>query len=1075
MHHETQKYCSVHHLSAAIMLLVVLCPLLSRAQGVDVWQQATLYRDEWGTPHIFADNPFAMAYVFGYAQAEDHAEHILLSYRMANGQLAAVLGEAWADSDAFSLKMGHARLAEQALAVADPVTVSLCEGFSAGINAWLLDNENSVPAWTDGVRPQDVLAYWHAFLMSMAPFELPDVYHRVPAYSSANAWAVSAARSVEGYPTLVINPHQNNNSYFQWYEAHLVMGDMNVYGTTLRGLPVLLQGHNDYLGWALTPNWPDFADMFIEAYEPPPRNANDPRFNANEASPEDAMLLYYMASSVPYHVRTNAGFETRYVPAIISDRGPIFENATHGLNSWYIGGFTDFGGLRQMVEMARAPNLPSFWAAVSMHQIPCFNIVYADRGNNIFYLYNTKTGIRVSPSANTDQNPNDPTLTQDWRVPVNANLSAMAWREVIPQANLPSILNPPSGYIQSCGTPPWTVTEPSPLDSSLWPQWLIADQNTYRAARVRQLLNTGKRSFRDHQSMLFDVLVPAALDMVPAILNAAETRKDRVSNAHPDFWKGIEVLRNWNYIAETNSTGMTFYHLWWNFARTRAAQHFPTEAVFYDAVLANVPGAQDIILRAVEEAANSLRNDYGDLQVPWGNVHRIRCGNREAPMPGAQSGDPIFIAGDYVLNQGKLTANYSYGFAMVTQFGDMPESVSLLPFGISKNPTSPHFSDQMDLMLGRRFKRVRFDTNDILRNADRALGKNITLMPLGVSGALTLHSPSVIYARLKTVTEAPEPLPRKYVPFSLFISPERTPSSAQVQVDLSVHIPEELCNSAVFSSLALYRLEPGLSWHLVEMQRMDAAARVIYAQDPQIARWYVVLGPADAMPQDMQPTGVGMLEAYESDTNPAGLDALLMQHEPQSAVVSSGNRKFKMERLDGVSTDNQIPPSAQKAPEEKPDYAPSSLSEIPGMHFGPDARPETEEPKQNKGRIFHIERLDGTKGSDTAMPADAPEGETTPVPAEPPAEIVASPVMDTPVTPEEPVPAPEPTTEPEDKKVLKENIERQKERPPLPDIIPQDPGFVFGPDSSKKIEAPQEKPAGRIFNIERLDSNTPAE
>ena len=222
----------------------------------------------------------------------------------------------------------------------------------------------------------------------------------------------------------------------------------------------------------------------------------------------------------------------------------------------------------------------------------------------------------------------------------------MAWREVIPQANLPSILNPPSGYIQSCGNPPWTVTEPSPLDSSLWPQWLIADQNTYRAARVRQLLNTGKRSFRDHQSMLFDVLVPAALDMVPAILNAAETRKDRVSNAHPDFWKGIEVLRNWNYIAETNSTGMTFYHLWWNFARTRAAQHFPTEAVFYDAVLANVPGAQDIILRAVEEAANSLRNDYGDLQVPWGNVHRIRCGNREAPMPGAQSGDPIFIAGD---------------------------------------------------------------------------------------------------------------------------------------------------------------------------------------------------------------------------------------------------------------------------------------------------------------------------------------------------------------------------------------------------------------------------------------------
>ncbi|HDP35838.1 MAG TPA: penicillin acylase family protein, partial [Candidatus Hydrogenedentes bacterium] len=773
----TSRYC------AWALMIVMACP--AYAQGMDVWRDATLYRDEWGTPHVYAENPFALAYVFGYAQAEDHAEHILLAYRMANGKLAAVLGEKYADSDAFSLKLGHARLAEQALAVADPVTLALCEGFATGINAWLVDNAQAVPSWADGVQPRDVLAYWHAFLMSMAPFELPDAFRRAPAMPTGNAWAMNAERSAEGNPVLVINPHQNHESFFQWYEAHLVTGDMNVYGATLRGLPVILQGHNPCLGWALTPNWPDFADMFIEEYESAPPNPRDPRVRTEDVTAEQAMLLYYMSQSLPYHIQTDYGLETRYVPAYIGDRGPVFEDATHGLNSWYIGGFTDFGGLRQLVEMARAPNIEMFWAALSMHQLPCFHVTYADCHNNIFYLYNTKAGLRLWPPKD-GTNPDDPAINQQWDVPVSSDLSALAWHDVFALNELPAILNPASGYVQACGNTPWTVTEPCPLDPSLWPPWLFFDKDTYRAARVRQLLRKGQRSFRDHQSMLYDVVVPAALDMVPAILRAAETRQDRVSNAHPDFWAGIDTLRGWNYIAEINSPGMTFYHLWWNFARARAAQQFPTEASFYEAARADAPLAQDIMLRAVEDAARELRNEYGDMQVCWGDVHRIRRGVREAPLPGAHSGEPVFITGDYTMQRGRLIANYGYGFAMITQFGERPDSVSVLAFGVSRNNDSPHYDDQLDLLLERRFKRVRFDDDAVLRHADRAMGKSITLLPLGAPGAVTLHASNVIQGRLYTETEAPEPLPRDVIPFSLYMRPETRPAATAVTVELSV-------------------------------------------------------------------------------------------------------------------------------------------------------------------------------------------------------------------------------------------------------------------------------------------------
>jgi acyl-homoserine lactone acylase PvdQ len=75
-----------------------------------------------GTPHVYAENPRALAFVFGYAQAEDHLEAMLAAYRIANGRAAEVFGESYAASDEFSLKMGHAALARNIYASLDPLT-----------------------------------------------------------------------------------------------------------------------------------------------------------------------------------------------------------------------------------------------------------------------------------------------------------------------------------------------------------------------------------------------------------------------------------------------------------------------------------------------------------------------------------------------------------------------------------------------------------------------------------------------------------------------------------------------------------------------------------------------------------------------------------------------------------------------------------------------------------------------------------------------------------------------------------------------------------------------------------------
>ena len=139
-----------------------------------MWEHVTVYRDDWGAPHVLADSVRAMAFGLGYAQAEDHIEPMLLAYRVAMGRASEILGPEHAASDAFSLRMGHGEMAEAAFRHADPITRDLCEGFALGVNMWLSDAGPAAPPWAEGVRPHEILALLHCYLMSHAPFDLYD-------------------------------------------------------------------------------------------------------------------------------------------------------------------------------------------------------------------------------------------------------------------------------------------------------------------------------------------------------------------------------------------------------------------------------------------------------------------------------------------------------------------------------------------------------------------------------------------------------------------------------------------------------------------------------------------------------------------------------------------------------------------------------------------------------------------------------------------------------------------------------------------------------------------------------------
>lgn len=800
-----------------------------------LWAGVTIYRDEWGTPHIYAPDARAMAFGFGYAQAEDHLERMLLAYRVAKGRASEIMGESYAESDEFAIIMGHADVARNTWPLVDSLTRDLCEGFAIGVNTWMMDHRQEVPNWEEGVRPEDILALMHCYLMSFAPFDLPDATHRLPAASTGNAWAISPTRTATGETMLVVNPHTYYDGPFQWYEAHLVTPELNITGATLFGLPVILMGHNDALGWGLTPNQADTADIYASPINETEAAELSPLF-----SKELLLALQMLAESKPYYVRQATGMQRRLVERLFTEHGPVVARRDGHVYAYQVAGYGDAGWLTQLYEMGMAQNLNQFQAALAAHQLPCFHVVYGDREGNIFYSYNAKLG---SKAAFIEQQRREPRPI-DWSAPVPATSPVHTWTGIVPLQQLPALLNPPAGYVQACGNPPWTVTDEAGLDSGLWPQYMSQDYDSARAARVRQLLSLGAGTFEESQAMLYDVFVPLAAQAVPSLLRIADSQKEAVSQAHPDLPQGLDILRRWNFVAETNSPGMTVFRAWWS-ALELANSDIANPNLLLSLISQEDPLVQEMVLRTAVEGVMDLRNRLNAVDVPWGDVHVLSRGDEHVPVAGALTGEPICVTGDQTWADGGWPAGYGYGFAMVVAFGEFPESVSVLPFGTSEDPESRHYADQMDLFVNRQFKYTRFQHEDVQRHATRALGRAIALRNADMESQFTFRSPVVVEARIATSSEPPAPLPEGKDAYTPYARTSARPANAPVQLKMELYIQPEVCPPKSLRKLELYVYDEQAGWQPLDKQDVDAANSLIRGQDAA-PRTYVVLGPPRA-------------------------------------------------------------------------------------------------------------------------------------------------------------------------------------------------------------------------------------
>ncbi|NVO55429.1 penicillin acylase family protein [Rhodobacteraceae bacterium B1Z28] len=85
---------------------------------------------------------------------------------------------------------------------------------------------------------------------------------------ASNAWTAAPSRSASGGTLLANDPHLGFTAPGVWYLARLELAKGGVIGATIPGVPAVMTGRSDRLGWGLTSSYLDDQDVHIEQLNP---------------------------------------------------------------------------------------------------------------------------------------------------------------------------------------------------------------------------------------------------------------------------------------------------------------------------------------------------------------------------------------------------------------------------------------------------------------------------------------------------------------------------------------------------------------------------------------------------------------------------------------------------------------------------------------------------------------------------------------------------------------------------------------------------------------------------------------
>lgn len=721
-------------LAALLLCAILAVPALADDEIFDpavLAEQVTIHRDQYGTPHIIGETDESVIFGYGYSQAEDFFWQVEDSYILALGRYSEVVGPKGLNSDLLNRGFEIAKTSERDFAALDALSQRLYTAFVAGINYYLETHPEVRPRLIRRFEPWHVLAHYRHIALEMSfrftglsdehlPRRNPQIY----AATGSNGWVLGPKRSQSGSPLLLANPHMPWFGFMQMHEAHLICTGgpdgtpWNFTGAGFYGSPVLALGHNDRLGWTLVTNQPDIADLWRVEFD----NPDDPlayKYGDTTKQAEE------WKDSV--RIRKSRGVETREFTFRKTHHGPVVAlekespNGEKTMLAAKISGLFEAVPLRQSLQMIKSRDLAEFRSALANMQILYMNVLYADCDGNSWYVYTGRVPRR---------NPGF-----DWSQPVDGSDPATEWLGIHGLDELPQSLNPAAGFLQNCNSTPFAVTDGENPERESFPRYMVgdADHQTRRALRSLEILRgMSNVSFDDWQVAAFDTEVYWARHELPKFAHELE----QLTNGDPELASKVrpylEHLLAWDARITPESTAATLCHAWYE---RLYGMRYPGEEMrerFRDK-----PAEQ---LATLVRAAEHLQHLHGSWQVPYGDLYRSQRVPKVGDLTDVRfkdDGPSLYSLGGHgpmgvvftqyytpslqipwVISQRKRYGIVGTSYLAAWQFNkDGVRGASLVPFGASGDPKSPHYFDQAELLSERRMKPELFTKQEVLSGA----------------------------------------------------------------------------------------------------------------------------------------------------------------------------------------------------------------------------------------------------------------------------------------------------------------------------------------------------------------------
>jgi penicillin amidase len=749
-----------------------------------------IIRDEWGVPNIYAQNEHDLFFAQGYVHAQDRLWQMEFNRRIGNGTLSAALGEATLDTDRFLRTVGLRRAAEQDWALMDEDVRTIMEAYAAGVNAYIETHRDRLPLeftilgvdpapWT----PIDTLAWGKVMSFDLggnyevellrarliaalggetaqqllppypqgAPVIIPpearnyvwlndarfdglDALEAVlgdsgPTWGSNN-WVVHGSRTATDLPILADDTHLGLNMPSIWYENGLHGGRFDCVGFSFPGVPMVIIGHNDRIAWGVTNLGPDVQDLYMERLDDP----THPTQYEFEGAWRDLQVVQETIQVKDQEPVT--------LDVLITHHGPIMNDVLGNLEAaepmtlqWTAleGGYL----FKAVLLINLANNWEEFRAALSYWDVPSQNFVYADVDGNIGYQSPGKIPMRV--------------VGHQGLVPVPGWTGEYEWRGFIPFEELPSVFNPPTGFIATANN----KVVPDDYPYHLAYEWAAS----YRAQRITDLLaaddSITPEDIRDIQAQTYSLPGEA---LHPYLL-AIKPEDDLQAEA-------LAQLQAWDLSNEADRAGASIYQVWyWFLVQNTLADELGDELMgdyidqssihvpmmvdlmvqadsswFDDVTTPQVETRDDIVRRSLSDAVKWLSQGYGDAPEgwTWGRLHTMTFIHQPLGQSGIGLLESLFNTKPIPARGDNFTvdaASFSYEqpFAMihgvsqryVADMSDLDASQTVHTTGQSGHLFHPHREDFIPLWQNVEYHPMPFSRAAVEAKAESVL----TLMP----------------------------------------------------------------------------------------------------------------------------------------------------------------------------------------------------------------------------------------------------------------------------------------------------------------------------------------------------------